>query len=126
MSDQQAPEPLPAKRPVLRNMVIADALLDPGERAGMGLPTADDAPLPVVIELNLQHARGLSGAVSQLEHVWAGAIGGSPPRQTAEIYCSADLTIAQVQSIVAADMTAGPGGAGDLPDLAGLPGPAAH
>jgi len=108
VSDQQAPEPLPAKRPVLRNMVIADALLDPGERAGMGLPTADDAPLPVVIELNLQNARGLSGAVSQLEHVWAGAIGGAPPRPTAEIYCSADLTIAQVQSLVAADMTASP------------------
>jgi len=61
VSDQQAPEPLPAKRPVLRNMVIADALLDPGERAGMGLPTADDAPLPVVIELNLQHASRLKG-----------------------------------------------------------------
>ena len=74
----------------------------------MGLPTADDAPLPVVIELNLQHARGLPGAVSQLGHVWAAVIGGSPPRPTAEIYCSANLTIAQVQSLVAADVTAVP------------------
>jgi subtilisin family serine protease len=70
----------------------------------MGLPAADDEPLPVVIELNLQHAHGLSGAVSQFQADWAAVIGGSPPPQIADIYCRADLTIRQVQALVNADL----------------------
>lgn len=104
MSDQQTPGPLQPQRPSLRDEIISDALLDPGERAGMGLPVTDDEPLPVVIELNLQHARGLPGAVSQLQADWAAAIGGSPPPQTADIYCRADLTIHQVQALVSTDL----------------------
>jgi serine protease AprX len=108
VSDQQDFEPSQPRRPLrplLRNEIIADALLDPNERAAMDLPTSDDEPLPVVIELNLQHAGGLPGAVSQLRLDWATAIGGSPPPQTADTYCSANLTIRQVQNLVNEDMT---------------------
>ena len=84
MSDPQNPEQAQRQRPVLRNEIIADALFDPDERGNMGLPTGEDEPLPVVIELNLQHARGLPGAVSQLQTDWGSAIGGSPPGQTGE------------------------------------------
>lgn len=104
MTSQQASGPDRPQRPVLRNEIIADVLLDPGERRGMGLPDGDDDLLPVVIEVNLQHARGLSGAVSQLQADWAAAIGGSPPPQTADIYCRADLTINQVKALVATDL----------------------
>jgi serine protease AprX len=110
VSDQQDPGPTQPQRPLLRNEIVADALLDPSERAGMGLPTGDDELLPVVIELNLQHARGLPGAVSQLQADWpAASIGGSPPPQIADIYCRADLTISQIKALVTVDLaTAGP------------------
>lgn len=71
----------------------------------MGLPVTDDEPLPVVIELNLQHARGLSGAVSRLQADWAAAgIAGAPPGQTADIYCRADISLHQLQKLVNADL----------------------
>jgi subtilisin family serine protease len=103
MTDPQAPHP--PQRPLLRNEIIADALLDPDEREAIGLPKDDNAPLPVVIELNLQHASALAGAVDQLKEDWDSAsISGSPPSPTAEIYCRADLTIQQVRALVAADL----------------------
>jgi serine protease AprX len=103
MTDPQAPRP--PQRPLMRNEIIAEALIDPHEREAMGLSTADDAPLPVVIELNLQHASALGGAVEQLKAAWQSAsIGGSPPTPTAEIYCRTDLTLQQVRALVAADL----------------------
>jgi subtilisin family serine protease len=71
----------------------------------MGLPRGDDEPLPVVIELNLQHTQGLSGAASRLTECWNAAhLGGQPPPLTADIYCRADLSIVQVKALVQADM----------------------
>lgn len=62
--------------------------------------------LPVVIELNLQHARGLPGAADQLKDDWDTVIGDSPPLPslTSEIYCPADLTIGQVRALVSHDL----------------------
>lgn len=105
MSDGQ-PEPARGKGPLLRNEIIAEALLDPAERASMGLPSGQDDVLPVVIELNLQHAQGLDGAARQLGEEWASVLGGSPPGRIADIYCRADLTIGQVQALVRQDLTA--------------------
>jgi len=107
VSEAQNSEQIEHQRPSLRNEVIADALLDQTERRRMGLLQGDDESLPVVIEVNLQHAGGLTGAVNQLRAEWATAgIGGSPPSQTADIYCHADLTIRQVQDLVAVDLKA--------------------
>ena len=64
MSEAQDSEQFEHQRPSLRNEVIADALLDQTERRRMGLLQGDDEPLPVVIEVNLQHAGGLTGAVN--------------------------------------------------------------
>jgi subtilisin family serine protease len=103
MSDPQAPQP--PQRPLLRNEIIADALLDPVERAAIGLPAGEDEPLPVVIELNLRHDSALPGALEQLKRNWDSIqIGGPPPEPTAEIYCQADLTIGQVRALVGADL----------------------
>jgi serine protease AprX len=107
VSEPEPPEPGQPKRPVLRDEIIAGALLDPAERAGMGLPRGDDDDLPIVVELNLQHALGLAGAVSRFEEDWAEALGDSPPPLTAEIYCRADLTIRQVQALVNQDLSHG-------------------
>jgi serine protease AprX len=107
VSEQEPPEPGQPKRPVLRDEIIAGALLDPAERASMGLPSGDNEELPIVVELNLQHALGLAGAVNRLEEDWAEALGDSPPPLTAEIYCRADLTIRQVQALVNQDLSYG-------------------
>jgi len=110
VSDQQgeqpAQPPLPRpQRPLLRNEIIAEALIDPVERESMSLPMGDDEPLPVVIELNLQHALGLTGAVAQFDAAWRGAaLPGTPPPQTADIYCQANLTLRQVRALVAEDL----------------------
>jgi serine protease AprX len=104
VSEEQPPEQHQAKGPVLRDEIIAEALLDPDERVGMGLPRGDDEDLPIVIELNLQHARGLAGAASRLEEDWSDALAGSPPPLTADIYCRADLTIHEVQALVSRDL----------------------
>lgn len=104
MSEGQAQERGRRQGPLLRNEIISEALLDPGEREAIGLPTGDDKQLPIVIELNLQHARGLDGAASQLKAEWAEVLGGSPPGLTAEIYCRADLTLREVQALVERDL----------------------
>ena len=106
VTDQTSDEPPQPERPSLRNEIIADALLDAKVRDAMRLPDDDDPRMPVVIELNLQHARGLDGAVEQLGQDWQeSGIGGSPPEPTAETYCRADLTMSQVQALVSADLT---------------------
>jgi len=91
--------------PVLSDEIIAEALLDPDERERMGLPRGDDADLPIVIELNLQHTRGLGGAAARLRDDWKKALDGRPPPLTAEIYCQADLTIHQLKALVSQDLT---------------------
>lgn len=104
MSDGEGQDPGQRKGPLLRNEIISEALLDPGERAAIGLPTGDDDQLPIVIELNLQHARGLEGAASQFRAEWVEILHRSPPDLTADIYCSADLTLRQVQALVERDL----------------------
>lgn len=96
------------KSPVLRDEIIAEALLDPRERGRMGLPEGNDAELPIVIELNLQHTRGLAGAAARLRDDWKkAALDGRPPALTAEIYCRADLTIDQLKALVSQDLKTG-------------------
>jgi serine protease AprX len=104
VSDEQFPEPDQRKAPVLRDEIIAEALLDPAERRRMGLPEDDDAELPIVIELNLQHREGLTGAQARLEHEWREVLHSNPPPLTAEIFYRADLTIAQLQALVHQDL----------------------
>jgi serine protease AprX len=111
VSEQPARESAQSKRPLLRNEIIAEVLLDAKERVDMGIGSsgADDEPLPVVIELNLYHARGLGGAKEQLELDWrAAGIAGSPPAPTSDIYCRADLSIVQIQRLVQEDLVAAP------------------
>jgi serine protease AprX len=105
MAEPPGPQPgRPQGRPLLRNEIISQALTSPAERAAIGLPSGDDAELPVVIELNLQHARGLPGAREQFAATWTRLFGSEPPPLTAEVYCAASLTIAQVKALVQDDL----------------------
>ena len=109
----QPPDPQPgppqrARRPLLRNEIISQALLDPGERAAIGLPDGQDQGqvLPVVIELNLQYRDGLDAVTARFEAKWAAVIGTPVPERTADLYYSADLTIEQLRALVEDDLRA--------------------
>jgi hypothetical protein len=49
-------------RPLVQRAIVSDALMDPEERERIGFDPSPDAPIPVVVELNLRHRDGLAGA----------------------------------------------------------------
>src|SRR6266511_2645948 len=61
--------------PLVRRTIVADALLDPAERQRLGFPAGESEPLPVVIELNLRHHEGLTGATRRFLELYQGLPG---------------------------------------------------
>jgi len=111
MGQPPDPQPGPARRtrrPLLRNEIVSQALLDLDERAAIGLPVPQpdnqDPALPVVIELNLQYQDGLDAVTAQFEAKWTAIIKTPVPEQTADLYYCADLTIEQVMALVDDDL----------------------
>jgi serine protease AprX len=104
------PRPSPGRfedrQPLVRRTIVADALLSAAERERLGFPTDEREPIPVVIELNLRHHEGLSGARRRFEELYAGIPGErSSPQLVAETYYRCWLSVEQVKALVAADMT---------------------
>jgi serine protease AprX len=97
------PTPRP-ERPLIRRNVVADALIDPDERERIGLPRAEDVPLPVVVELNLGHAGGLSEADRTFHVEWERIVGGAAPVRIADIYYRGLISVQQVRELVHADL----------------------
>ena len=52
-------------RPSVRE-TLSEALVDPEERARLGIAAGDDDPMPVMIELNIAHPGGLEPARARL------------------------------------------------------------
>jgi subtilisin family serine protease len=105
--------PAPAAGPsgygpaLVRRTIVADALLDPAERRRLGFPAAEDEPLPVVIELNLRHREGLTGARRRFGELYGrvpGELLDPEPELVAETYFRCRLSVEQVRALVAADM----------------------
>ena len=96
------------RRPLLRNEIVSQALLDPEDRAAIGLPVGQpddpDPALPVVIELNLQYQEGLDAVTERFAAKWAAVIGTPVPEQTADLYYCAELTVTQVKALVEDDL----------------------
>ena len=85
--------------------MVSDALVDGAERERIGLPRDDDAPLPVVVELNLNHARGLEGSVELLLSEWAQVVPeGALPVAIADTYFRGMLSSAQVRELARLDL----------------------
>ena len=108
MGQPPDPQPAPARRarrPLLRNEIISQALLDPGERAAIGLPDGQDQDpvLPVVIELNLQYQDGLDAVTERFAAKWTAVI-GTPPVLVTTNACALTLP----ETVVGYDT--GPGG----------------
>jgi serine protease AprX len=108
-ASSQSPRPSPGRfedrQPLVRRTIVADALLSAAERERLGFPTDEREPIPVVIELNLRHHEGLSGARHRFEELYAGIPGErSSPQLVAETYYRCWLSVEQVKALVAADM----------------------
>jgi len=87
--------------------MVSDALVDADERARIGLPRDPAAPLPVVVELNLKHPRGLEGAVELLLREWAEAAPEGPlPVAIADTYFRGALSSDQVRELARLDLAA--------------------
>lgn len=83
---------------------------DEEERRQVGMPLGDDEPMSIVIELNLLHEDGLSGALQRLKHIYERLFQHDPERQLktiADTYVRSDLTINQTKELVRLDQASG-------------------
>jgi subtilisin family serine protease len=69
----------PEDRTLVRPSVMADPLLDPDERARMGLPVHDAAVIPVLVELNVRHHGGVDEALRKLRTLVPSGLGTVEP-----------------------------------------------
>jgi serine protease AprX len=91
-------------RPLVQRAIVSDALMDPEERERIGFDPSPDAPMPVVIELNLRHRDGLEGAAEQFRAHFRARMGDRPdPERVADTYFRAELTQAEILRLVDAD-----------------------
>jgi serine protease AprX len=91
--------------PLIQRSIIADALEDRDERERLGWPAEETAPVPVVVELNLQHAEGLEAAKEQFLGLYRDRIpSGEEPELIADIYYRCLISVEQVRELVDADL----------------------
>ena len=110
--DEARPEPEPTAReralrrdrPLVQRAIVSDALMDPEERERIGFDPSPDAPIPVVVELNLRHRDGLAGAAEQFQAHYRTTLPGAPgPDRVADTYFRCELTQADILRLVEAD-----------------------
>ena len=78
--------------------------MDPEERERIGFDPSPEAPIPVVIELNLRHRDGLEGAAEQFLERYRSALPDAPEAErVADTYFRCELTEAQLLRLVEAD-----------------------
>jgi serine protease AprX len=91
-------------RPLVQRAIVSDALMDPEERARIGFDPSPEAPIPVVIELNLRHRDGLEGAAEQFLAHFGSILPDAPtPDRVADTYFRCELTEAEILRLVEAD-----------------------
>src|SRR4029453_14442282 len=100
------PRPPPPARdsplPLLTPGVIAPPLRDPEARRKMGFHAGEDAPVPVMAELNLRCAGGADRAFRRLDRLWERVTGGPGPTRISEQYATGSLSVQQMKRLVAA------------------------
>ena len=97
-----APTDAASGKPLLISGVIAAPLRAAETRRKIGFPDAEDDPIPVMAEINLQFAGGPEGAFGRLERLWE-RVAGRPPRRVAGQYATGELSMREVERLVAAD-----------------------
>ena len=90
--------------PLLTPGVIAAPLRDPEARRKMGFHTADDAPIPVMAELNLRSRAARTAAFHRLDGLWGGSPAAAAPTRIAEpVRDRRAVDAARSKRLVAAD-----------------------
>jgi serine protease AprX len=91
-------------RPLVQRAIVSDALMDPEERARIGLDPDPAAAIPVVVELNLRHHLGLEEAAERFRAHYHRTLGDRPPPdRVADTYYRCELTQDEILRLVAAD-----------------------
>jgi serine protease AprX len=91
-------------QPLVQRAIVAEALIDPDERARIGFDPDPGALMPVVVELNLRHREGLPGARRDfLADYQANLPGKPPPDEVADTYYRCELTTAEILRLVDSD-----------------------
>lgn len=85
--------------------VIAFPLRSPAARRTIGFSDDDDEPMPVMAEVNLHHEGGPAAAFARLTGLWARVTGpaAAPPQRVSDQYLSGELSMHQIERLVAAD-----------------------
>jgi serine protease AprX len=85
--------------------VISSPLRQPESRDQLGFSSAADEPIPIMAELNVQYRLGTAAAFARLEALWARVTGQTErlPKRIAGRYVAGELTMDQVECLVAAD-----------------------
>ena len=93
----------PAEEPLLVPGVIAAPLRSRRARRKIGFADDEDRPIPVMAEINLRFGGGRAAAFDRLDDLWGRVAGGRRPRRVAGQYAAGDLSMRQVERLVAAD-----------------------
>jgi subtilisin family serine protease len=105
---------LPVDPPLLQRAVIDAELLDRERRLANGLPEREDEPGPVIVELNIRHARGLPGAQARFVELYgrlivANVTVGPSPIEITSGFWRCDLSVDHARVLVALDHSVDPG-----------------
>ena len=105
---------LPVDPPLLRRVVIDTELLDRERRLANGLPEREDEPGPVIVELNLGHARGVPGAQVGFIELYGRLLAAEPalhqpPVEITSEFWRCDLSVDQARVLVSLDRSVDPG-----------------
>jgi serine protease AprX len=88
--------------PLLVPGVIAAPLRDRRARTRI-FQRAEDEPVPVMAEINLRFSGGTDAAFARLDRLWRRVTGGDGPGRVAGQYAVGELSMPQVERLVAAD-----------------------
>jgi serine protease AprX len=90
--------------PLLLSGVIAPPLRTGASREKLGFTPEEDESIPVMIEVNLRFANGVEGAFARLEALWERVTDGhTHPSRVSEQYAAGDLSMREIERLVAAD-----------------------
>lgn len=105
--------PARGRRPLVEATTVIEPLLDPAQRASVGMPEDEQSRGPVVVELNVRHAGGLPGAGERFEALWRAVAGdadsgGHRPEPVSDTYLRCELSVDEMRALVARDREAAP------------------
>jgi serine protease AprX len=92
-----------APRPLLTAGVIAPPLRRRADRERMGFAGDEDAPVPVMAELNPRYAGGSDDAYRRLDGLWRRVAADRRPTRISEQYATGSLSVQEMKRLVAAD-----------------------